>query len=1420
VDHYKYDLMVYVQGGSESPYFSASSNRLTVYNEKILGQLVLKKDFAGDLSADTFTGAIKLTISGPDGYSKVEYLSKANNWTHTLNNLALGAYTIEEDASLAAQNGYELSAAYTGSVTISEDDLVAGYSYSNPIAEESVTITNTYTKVYTDDQINGAELLIKKLRTGSSETLQGAVFTLYGPNGTSAGTSTSNGIGLAGFGGLNEAGTWKLVETAAPATYAANVGSYSIEVVESVREDLIQKDGKYVWQKTYTYTIASITDPNGVKLSADGSSGNPILVYNTKAVGELTIAKRFSVDSALEDVAVVVDVAGPNGYAKEVTLDAENDWTVTLDNLAFGEYTVTEDKEANSVDGYELYIQSNPANGKVHLNAEHYASTISFINTYADKELTLGEVVIRKIDSVTEEPLEGVVFGLYRKSDGELLTTAVTDENGVVRFTGFWKEATYILKEEATLPYYVAPAETSWTINVTHAIEKETDEAGNQIDHHIYTAAFEDESSELVVENTRKLGKLTVAKTVEYWMGDVQIESSLDNRKGASYNFKVTIGDETETITLKAGETKEYTDIPYGTAYSVEEIIPANAAYVETLPENAEGIIEQEAETVEVINKYFYQTINYGLRLIKVDDETDEPIQGAEFTLYGDAACSKVVSTGTSDKGGNITLSIPTHGTYYLKETKAPAGYHRDYTVYTVTAGIQYEVVRDEYGPMIYVHTFVRVADLAAAAGEDDVHFTYVVENTAVKKVPLTVKKVWDDGGYLAGRPGSIAVTLFRDGEAYHTVSLNARNNWTFSWNNLTDEHDWSVDETRVPANYEKTIEQDGETWIITNTRLNVGDLTIEKHFGVGTAYKPASVTLKLVHPDGKSEDIVLNEGNGWKVTLNNVPLGVYTVTEDKAANGAEGYELLITSSAADGKVSLSRDNFAAAVVITNTYVGLDSVPGSARIKKVDGDTGEALAGVTFGLYDADGEKIGEAITNKEGLALFQGFAEEAEYTIKEEAALADYVKSDAVYPLTITSETIQEKDENGKLIDRTYYFASFGDAEGTLTVKNYKKTGSLTIVKKVEYHVNDSWTANAALDGRDETFTFKVTIGDKTESVALKGGQSKTFSDIPYGTAYSVEEVIPENAAFESILPENAKGVIADTAVEVTAVNSYRFLQVPGAVSLLKVDAETGKAIEGAEFTLYQNGKAVATATSGADGKIELPLSGLTDYTLKETKAPEGYLANDAEYSFSTEVKFVEGKDEDGRKVIYMYLIASTEALEAQETEGELQLTYIVPNTKEPEVGSLVISKTVKGSGASTTQAFTFTLTLTDANGEAKYTKGAENGTFDAAKPFTFTLAHGQTLKVEGLPAGVSYTVVETASTGYTAESVNAFGKITKDAGIAVSFVNTYTEDDDTVDIPKTGDSANAAAAPVLSGLAVMWLAVILFVLKRKQVI
>ena len=65
----------------------------------------------------------------------------------------------------------------------------------------------------------------------------------------------------------------------------------------------------------------------------------------------------------------------------------------------------------------------------------------------------------------------------------------------------------------------------------------------------------------------------------------------------------------------------------------------------------------------------------FNLKITKTN-EHGKTLKGAEFTVYSDEKCEKVVDTQTSDENGVLSFKgLKVETTYYFKETKAPKGY-------------------------------------------------------------------------------------------------------------------------------------------------------------------------------------------------------------------------------------------------------------------------------------------------------------------------------------------------------------------------------------------------------------------------------------------------------------------------------------------------------------------------------------------------------------------------------------------------------------------------------------------------------------------------------------------------------------------------------------------------------------------------
>ena len=228
-----------------------------------------------------------------------------------------------------------------------------------------------------------------------------------------------------------------------------------------------------------------------------------------------------------------------------------------------------------------------------------------------------------------------------------------------------------------------------------------------------------------------------------------------------------------------------------------------------------------------------------------------------------------------------------------------------------------------------------------------------------------------------------------------------------------------------------------------------------------------------------------------------------------------------------------------------------------------------------------------------------------------------------------------------------------------SLTWEDAPKTGDLVVSKAVNY---GSWSG----------FTFRLhgtsDKGNPVDATATTGSDGKAyFKDIEIGT-YTLKEVSPGNAY---ILPEPQTVTIPGTDVAyATMENIWKHWRA----TITKVDADTDKAspqgdatLNGAEYTLYKSGKAVATYTV-SNGGFTTDLFPCTQddgvYTLKETKAPAGYKLDETVYKLKTSYDHYDQEENSFSVTVSDPVI-----------QGKIQLTKYAVNTvsgdKQPEEGA-----------------------------------------------------------------------------------------------------------------------------------------------------
>src|SRR5699024_5590378 len=91
-------------------------------------------------------------------------------------------------------------------------------------------------------------------------------------------------------------------------------------------------------------------------------------------------------------------------------------------------------------------------------------------------------------------------------------------------------------------------------------------------------------------------------------------------------------------------------------------------------------------------------------------------------------------------------------------------------------------------------------------------------ETPSSNKKTLTVEKVWNDNNNQDKiRPSAITVHLLTNKQKTADVVLNAANNWTYTWNNLSDKNSYDVTEDKI-SGYTATKTTTNNKITLTNT--------------------------------------------------------------------------------------------------------------------------------------------------------------------------------------------------------------------------------------------------------------------------------------------------------------------------------------------------------------------------------------------------------------------------------------------------------------------------------------------------------------------------------------------------------------------------------------------------------------------------
>ena len=1236
------------------------SKTLTFFNEPLNAIVVEKYDSVTHeaLPGCTFQLRFLGGTSGTGG-TVIGQKTTGKNGTCIWTGLTQGTYIVEE---ISPADGYSI---------INSSETV----YISDKGEQNV-VTVSF-----DNAPDGILLIRKVCSVNPSVTLQDAEFKVMYADGTLIGDG--NGIyrtdenGEIRIEGLKPGKSVVVTETRAPAGFLIDTQSQTIQIKAGKTVSLTFKNqpkGQLIVQKRDSVTGQPlpgaefrVTTAAGCEVGLDGVIGSSTLTQNglftTDPNGEIRIT------NLAPGAYVLTETKAPDGYIMDapstnVVIGANGDTqTVVVTNTPKGGLLVKKMDSATKEPLTDVIFKITRTDGTVvgSSNGEFRTDERGFISlpglepgSYIVREVQakpgyllddtphavevkdhqtytlevfnqpLGNLIINKLSSVDNTPLEGVKFQIkyangqvVDNKNGQMSSNGIyyTDRNGQIILSGV--TGSIVVTELESIPGYRIDPNTKTQTLVVNPNDTQT----------------------INFYNTPTT-TLIIRKFIE----------GTENEPLSGVAFRVVDGagaavgpDDGLYYTDKSGEIV-LTGIEPGTVVIAREVKTVEGYVLDGTPQD----IKIEAGHVQQLT--FWNKRAGTLVIQKKDSVTGALIAGAQFQLtyanggYVDNDNGHLSSNGlyTTDDKGEIRISGIT-GTVVAKEVNPAPGYVIDQSTQTQTVTVN----------PLDTQTLTFLNDPLCSLTLTK------LDSVTGKPVPGTVFAVKDGNGnllgsYTTGKDGTVTVTGLVPGSTVVVSETKVPYGYVLN----------TTPQTIIVKNGSNTVSSGGPAGGNTNTG-NGNDLTFENDPTVnltihkyieGTANEPlAGVVFKIVDgsgaPVGPGDGTFYTNAAGEIVIEGLEPGTVITAREIKTV---EGFVL-------DGSpksVKITAGPQAPELTFWNKRAG------TLVIQKKDSVTGALIAGAQFQLTYANGGYV----DNDNGHLSSNGL-----YTTDDKGEIR-------ISGITGTVVVKEVKPAPGYVIDQSTQTQTVTvnpmDTQ-TLTFLN-EPLCSLTLTKL------DSVTGKP-IPGTE--FTVKdgngTVLGRYTTG---KDGTVVVTGLVPGSTVVVTETKVPEgyvlNSTPQTIIVKNGSNTVSSgTAGGATNVtpggganvgggtnggNDLVFENDPiGTFELIKVvEGNKEKRIPNVTFEIRRasDDALIDTITTGSDGRVSLKLDAGNYYAL-ETETAKGYKLDATRHYFTMEngkntTLTVENKPFSG------ILIHKTDSVTGKGIQGVTFLLYDNTNT------------------------------------------------------------------------------------------------------------------------------------------------------------